>query len=66
MLEDDGVWFFPLRNERYNDGKKLKSTVNDCRKPSEGILGGTMDDRTNAIEECKTFFMRVLNFLERI
>jgi len=49
------VWFYPLRNERYNDGKKFKSTVNDCRKPSEGILGGTMEDRTDAIEECKTF-----------
>ena len=61
ILEDDGMWYYPLRNERYDDGSKFRSISIDCRKFSKGILGGTIEDRTNAIEEYKTFFMSVFN-----
>jgi len=54
-LEDDGVWFYRLLKERYNEGYKFKATVNDCQKNSEVILGETNEDRTNSIEERKIF-----------
>lgn len=61
ILEDDGMWFYSLRNERYDDAYKFRSIVNDCQKSSKGILGGPKEARLNSIEEYKTFFMRVFN-----
>jgi hypothetical protein len=61
ILEDDGMWFYPLRNERYDDGYKFGSILNDCQKAFKGILGGPKEARINSIEEYKTFFMRVFN-----
>ena len=61
ILEDDGMWFYPLRNERYDDGHKFRSILSDCQKSSEGILGGPKEARINSIEEYKSFFISVFN-----
>ena len=61
ILENDGMWYYPLRNERYDDAYKFKSIVSDCQKSSKGVLGGPKEARINSIEEYKVFFMNVFN-----
>lgn len=59
LLEDDGMWFNPFLNKRFDDGYKLANVFKDCRKSGQGILGGPKEARKKSIEEYKSFFRRV-------
>ena len=59
LLQDDGSWFFPHRNEIVDEVNAYGDYTADCRLNGQAMVGGNSKAKIESISECQNLLKRV-------
>jgi len=59
VLQDDGSWFFPYRNETIDEVKVFGEYTADCRPDGLAMAGGNPNAKSESIRECQNLLKQI-------
>lgn len=59
ILQNDGSWFFPHRNETVDEVNAFGEYTADCRLDGQAMVGGNRKAKIESIKECQKLLKRI-------
>ena len=59
LLQEDGNWFFPHRNETVDEVNTYGDYTADCRLNGQAMVGGNRKAKIESIKECQNLLKQV-------